>query len=45
MEALMFLVDICAMFMLVRWSAKSDATPSKRHTNAAGDPPAFGEQE
>lgn len=29
MEALLLVVDICAMFVLVRWSAKSGSLPQE----------------
>lgn len=29
MEALMLMVDICAMFLLVRWSAKTGVKPPR----------------
>lgn len=42
MEALMLLVDICAMFLLVRWSAKSGALQNGKNgaDKPAGDRPA-----
>ncbi len=40
MEALLFLLDICAMFLLVRWSAKSGSAPAevKKRKPAPGQP-------
>lgn len=41
MEILLLLVDICAMFLLVRWSAKSETPLSKvkNPSSRASHPP------